>query len=420
MKLHHHVRVPALLLGVIALLLAGLTLPAHAATKNATVKGVVTVDGTPIKGVTIELYVTGDDGYQEPRVATAVTDSKGAYSIRFSPTNPIDVYVGSTILIKDPQYRIVSTSRRFMGVANKTVTRNASVKKAGSITGTVKRGDGKATGLLRVVADGPSSSIDPGRDLPINYDQDVKVAADGSFALRGLPSGNFSLQSVDDGQTYFSQCYDNLIQGDEPCIEQDAATTVPLATGQNVTLEPQTLSTAGHRISGIVTDTSGRPIGHTTVEATQDGGSDRLNDRNHPTTGAFRIGPLSGDGYRLTAKPDFPWAPQTADSVIDVSGGDVTGVQIKVKSQATIKATLTPGTGTVKVAVDVTRAATGSKPSGKATIRWGTISKTVDLVDGKGTVKLQGLPAGKRQITVSYAGTSSTAAATKLFYATVK
>jgi hypothetical protein len=72
------------------------------------------------------------------------------------------------------------------------------------------------------------------------------------------------------------------------------------------------------------------------------------------------------------------------------------------------------------VAVDVTRSATGSKPSGKTTIRWGTVAKTISLVKGKASAKLSGLPEGKRQITVAYAGTASTAATTKLFYVTVK
>jgi hypothetical protein len=48
------------------------------------------------------------------------------------------------------------------------------------------------------------------------------------------------------------------------------------------------------------------------------------------------------------------------------------------------------------------------------------VTKTTNLVKGKATVKLAGLPKGKRTITVSYAGTSSTAATTKTFHTTVR
>lgn len=68
----------------------------------------------------------------------------------------------------------------------------------------------------------------------------------------------------------------------------------------------------------------------------------------------------------------------------------------------------------------MTRAATGSKPSGTATFRWGSISKTVRVVKGRAAAKLSGLPKGTRTITVSYSGTRSTASATKTFRTKVR
>lgn len=207
-------RAPALLLGVLALLLAGLTLPAQAATKTGAVKGVVSVDGKPLKGVTIEVYWTGADGYSGPRLGVDTTNSKGAYSFSKFPIDNVNDsdLSGKTIVIKDPSRRIVDTSRRFSDRAGKTVTRNASVKKAASITGVVTRGDGVPTARIRTDVFGPYVLIDRyyESDNQIVYDTSLKVAKDGAFALKGLPAGDYYLQFVDENNTYFSQCYDSL------------------------------------------------------------------------------------------------------------------------------------------------------------------------------------------------------------------
>jgi hypothetical protein len=178
------------------------------------------------------------------------------------------------------------------------------------------------------------------------------------------------------------------------------------------------MSTKGSRIRGTVTDTSGRPIRAASVRATKDGRLSLISGSS--TSGAFTLGPATDGSYRLEVVPSTPWAPLSVDTPFDLNGQDVSDIQLKLKSRAKITAKLTPGKGTAKVAVDITRRASGAKPSGTVTIRWGTISKTVKVVKGKATVKLSGLPKGKRTITVTYAGTSSTAATTATFRTVVK
>jgi hypothetical protein len=429
MNIARTLRTPTLLLAVIALLLAGLMLPAQAAAETGSVKGVVTLDGKPLKGVKVELFWTGGDGYTGPRVGVDTTNSKGAYSFKKVPIkNKKDTDAnGKTILIKDPSHRIVNTSRTLRDRAGKTVTRNASVTKAASITGVVRRGDGVATSQLRTDVDGPFVLIDRHRELSedIVYDTSVKVAKDGTFALRGLPAGDYYLEFVDQGKTYFPQCYDSLpATSDRTCDADQSAAAVPPATkitvvpGQDVTLNPQTLTTKGRRISGTVTDTSGRPIKHVRIRAADAQGKRLTTDTSK--SGAFTVGPLTDGSYRLQVVPREPWAAPPADLQYDVNGADVSAGQIKLKSLASIKASLTSGKGTAKVAVAVTRSASGKKASGTVTIRWGTIAKTVTLVKGKATAKLSRLPKGKRTITVSYAGTSSTAPTARTFKTTVK
>lgn len=410
--MRHLLRTSAVLTLLVALLTLGLVAPGSAASSKGAVKGVVTLDGKPLKGVRIELHFTGDDGYWNKTIAVDTTNNKGAYSFRFATDDP--EFDWHTILVKDPAGRIVNTSRRFRDRPGRTVTRNVAVKQGASISGSVARGDGRPTARLRVDVLGPFTSIDPDRDLPLAYDEDVMAATDGSFTLRGLPAGQYHLRFVDEGRTYFPQCYDNIAAVPDRDCEAGGGTPIQVGAGQDVTANPQVMSARGQRISGTVTDTSGRPVRRATVTVAQAGGR-TLGDESSKS-GAFTIGPLTEGARRLLVEGPAPWASQSTD----LPAGDVSGLQVKLKSRARISAKLTPGTGTVKVGVEVTRSATGSKPSGTATIGWGAVTRTVRLVKGKGTVTLSGLPKGRRRITVAYSGTASTAAATKVFHATVR
>ncbi|KRC66507.1 hypothetical protein ASE12_18070 [Aeromicrobium sp. Root236] len=411
----HLVRTSALLTLLVALLTLGLVVPSTAATSTGYVKGVVTLDGAPLKGATIELYYKGDDGYEGPKLAVDTTDSKGAYSFTINVNGlygPAD-YLGHTILIKDSQHRIVATSRSFTGLAGKTVTRNATVTKAATITGSVKRGDGVSTQNLRVNVFGPSKSIDPDRDLPLAYDEVVSVASDGSFALYGLPAGDYNLGFTDAGKTYFPQCYDSA-PFSQFCED---ATVVHVDTGQKLGTNPQVMTTKGSRIAGTVTDTSGRPIAGAYVIVETDKGDF---DSKSTSTGAFKIGPLTDGTYELDVNAPSPWVSAGAVASVDVAGKDVQGVQIKLKSKAFLTATITPGKGTATTAFKVIRRATGMPAGGSVTVSWQSIAKTVKLVNGKGTVKLTGLPKGRRKITFTFSGSSSTAPVTNVVATTVK
>ncbi|MCW2751388.1 MAG: hypothetical protein JWR83_2498, partial [Aeromicrobium sp.] len=88
--MRHHIRTSALLAILVALLTLGLVAPGSATTAPSAVKGVITLNGEPVKGLTIELYWTGDDGVEGPRIAVDTTNSKGAYSFRFGERNPVD------------------------------------------------------------------------------------------------------------------------------------------------------------------------------------------------------------------------------------------------------------------------------------------------------------------------------------------
>jgi hypothetical protein len=58
--------------------------------------------------------------------------------------------------------------------------------------------------------------------------------------------------------------------------------------------------------------------------------------------------------------------------------------------------------------------------TGQVTAALGTKTKSATLVDGKATIKLTGIPAGKRTFTVSYGGSGSTAPVTRQYVTTIK
>lgn len=425
----HLIRTSALLTILVAMLTLGLIAPSTAAATTGAVKGVITLDGTPLKGVRIELHHTGDDGFENKTLAVDTTDSKGAYSFTFSVTDP--EYSGHTILIKDPSGRIVNTSRAFIDQPGKTVTRNASVEAGSSITGTVKRGDGVATQRLRVNVFGPYALLDRYHETVEQdvYPTYVRAAADGSYAVKGLPSGTYYLEFVDENTTYFAQCYDNILASSAGCDGTDdpdlETTKIPVAAGQNVTVNPQVLSTKGQRISGTVTDTNGNPIKGIEVRAT-----DTTSTAGKPlsttyTKGTFAIRSKYTTSYRLIASdPARRWAPQWYDhaptagaaEVFEASEGQVvTGRLFELKSHAAITATVTRASASAKLAIAVNRRTTGGPAYGSVTVTSGSRTKTVALSGGRATVALTGLTASNKTFTVDYSGSPSTATATKTF-----
>ena len=433
MTTHQHIRTAVAFLAMVALtflalIASGLALPAQAAATGA-VTGVVSLDGKPVKGLRVQLQQSTDDGDVYDPIAADTTDSKGRYSFSSFPVGDSYRY---NVLVTDASYKVVKARRAFEDHSGQ-MTRNVTVKKAATLVGKVTRQDGVAPTQTRVHLDGPDDEIGTPDTTILSYADTLKPAADGTFTARGLPAGTYGISFTDTSKTYLGQCYDNVLPADpgEQCYpdETPGATLTKIAGGATRTLKAQVLSHEANHITGTVTDTSGHPVPGVRIQAVPDGEDFGLEQAfSQPGTGNFKIAWFNDGRYRLLVEPTTgPWARQWFDgrttqagaTTFDIAGTDATGVHVTLKSRATVKATLTPGTGTARVAVDVTREATGGKPSGTVTVRWGSISRTVSLVDGKGTATLTGLPKGKRQITVTYSGTATTAAATQLFYVTV-
>lgn len=415
------VRSIAVLAGAVALLVAALTLPASAAQVRSVKGTVVAADSTPIAGLTVYLTATAGDADHYDRRTKTTTSSKGTYSFSGFSYDPEDSY---RVLVVDPKHRYVSTVRDFSpGSAGKTVTRNVTMKPAGSLTGKITRADGKTPTTTRVVLDGPNVDIGtPDKPVPA-YDDDNGVRSDGTYRFVGLPAGDYTVRFDDPTEKYLPQCYDDALA--EPVIdgvyrcEEPEAETVEVTAGAVSTLDDQQLDHAGAHVRGTVTDTSGRPIKDASViPVLPDGDPGTYQDVNSWTrsTGRFDRGPLPAGSYRLGASAGGYQAEWYDDSltedgaqVLTLSPGElVTGIDFELKERPSIRATTKPGDGTMTFTIKVTRKGSGTKASGQVTVTLGDRTKTAVLSGGTATLKLTQLPAGTQTFRIFYSGSPST------------
>ncbi|VXC45497.1 hypothetical protein [Aeromicrobium sp. 9AM] len=421
----------ALILTSFALVLSGLA-PATAATTGA-VKGVVISAGQPIAGLTVQLMRSDTEGETWTRVATDTTDAKGAYA--FTGVKISEVY-HHLVRISDSHGRYVTTDRSFTPRSGRTVTRNATVKPAGFLTGKVFRADGASPTTTRVHLIGPDVTIgDPDQNIKA-YDTDRGVKADGTYRFAGLPAGDYTVRYTDTSRKYLDQCYDGVLAklGSDPTCdstEVPAAKVVTVAAKATSTLTDQTLTHAGARLSGTVTSTAGSILKGIDVTPVPQGSDSRdWYDYAKATgsAGTFSRGSLSSGQWQLYAEDsNGVWASQwvggtnqATAQVFDLSAGEtIDNIAIKLKSRAVLSVKTTTGSTRATFVVSVSRKVTGSAVSGKVSAALAGNTKTATLSGGKATITLTGLTAGKHTFRIHFEGNGNTSTGTKNVTATV-
>lgn len=421
------IRAGAAITAASALVLAGLMSPASAASSTAKLKGAVTLGGQPVGFAKVQLYplvLDRSNGDYEvgKRLKTDNTDSAGRYSFsgltaKSATTNR---YV---VLVTDRASKGVKSYRTITAKKGKTLTQNVHLRPASALTGTVKRSDGRpATGLT--VSLNPGQYNDQGESYEKLYpDWSTPVNADGTYALRGVPGGNYDEVIVSDGM-HAQQCIDFVASTLADCHTDNASwqkQRVTLAPGERVlpsvvmtksapavtTLKGKVTDTSRRSLKGIEVSVSPPGTGRSgTAVVTRSSGRFTLKDRLDPGTYVVRY-----------HDPKGVYADQTsAGGTIQVTGGStVRGLDVKLKSATKNRVSFTSGKGFLEVTFSLTRRVSGGRPSGTMTITSAGVSATAPVKKGKVTVRLMGRPAGAHEVTVVYSGTSNTAGFTRGF-----
>ncbi|MFI5428211.1 collagen binding domain-containing protein [Aeromicrobium sp. UC242_57] len=256
---HHHKF--KLLLAILAsiVLAVGLTsAPANAASKGGKIKGVVTLDGKPLKGAKVKLMRTDTDSGDAYSVyKTATTSSKGYYSFSGSP---LKGWTYNRVIVSDPQHRAVTTVRSLNGRSTKTVTRNVTMKGAGSITGKVTLADGSSPTAAQASRRTPRSTSARPATKELAYLDERQANAKGTYRFVGLPAGTYTLSYADSAKKYLNECYDDTVIHQSADFYCEKATKITVKAGSNTPLVEQQLNHESAHLRGTVTNTSGQPL----------------------------------------------------------------------------------------------------------------------------------------------------------------
>lgn len=275
---------------------------------GATISGTVTYGGTPVEGVSVTAYESSL-GENDDNPISAETDSDGnytlqglrsgvAYKINFdgSYEGYLEEWYNnrSGVGTADP---VTST------IAAPLVNVNATLARGGTITGTVQGPCGALGNILVFASDSSHTTVVS--DL---------TAANGSFSLKGLPTGTYTV-SLGSYSIYAP-------------ASRTANVTVPTTT----TLAAVTLAMGGS-ISGRVTDTSGWGIDSAVVDVV-DGTGTTLATATTDGNGYYVVGGLATGSYRVKATAsdcsgNFQWYNNQASVAVSAPSGTA-GINITI------------------------------------------------------------------------------------------
>jgi hypothetical protein len=222
---------------------------------------------------------------------------------------------------------------------NDTAGIDAGLATGGSISGTVTEdGSGDPLDGISVCAAGED----------VNAYSCTGTAADGTYTVGGLPSGNFRVQFTDYSAIHLDEYFDDVVQ-------YDAATLVGVTAPDATAGIDAGLSTGGSIAGTVTEDGSGDPLEDVQVCASGVN-TDYSSCADTAADGTYSIGPLPDDSYRVDFQ-DFAGTYlreyfddaanyDSATPVVIAAAADATGIDAGLSRGGSISGTVTEdGTG---------------------------------------------------------------------------
>lgn len=304
------------------------------------ISGTVTDASTraPLQGITVTLYDSG--GSSEGSVQT---DANGSYTFNGLSAGTYQVGFESDDQAYLPQFANGEASLDqadpiTVGSGQSVPGINAAMQAAGQISGTVTdaSSDAALSGVQVTVYDANGAAAGT-----------AQTAADGSYAVPGLPAGSYTVDF--DGSTIGNY------QGQYANNESSSATADPVnvAAGQSATNVNAALQTGG-LISGTVTDAATQqPLQGVTVTLYDSSGDSQMsvttNGNGHYELsgippGSYTVGfDFASHGY-LPQFANRETSMAQADTITVGAGKSITGVDAAMQAGAQISGTITDAT----------------------------------------------------------------------------
>lgn len=354
MRSRHAVRTALVaVVAPLALVAAGLATPATAAVTTGDIKGVVTFDGAPVDFAKVQLFRSIDrdptDELRYDRIKTFNTSSSGRFSfsglkLERDRKNGFDIY-RYRVVVTDRSGHAAKTFREVKPRTGRTVTRNVTLHPGATITGSVARSDGGSPAELTVqLLDSSRETINPDHYPALS----TTVAADGSFRIAGVDPITYDHLSVSGGP-YVTQCLDPVGNTLVDCTSQPGQ-YVPLAPRETRVVPALTVSKLKPPTStlrGRITDPSGRPLKGIKAELRLLGRTTTKESTLTRSSGRFTLpGTSSGTYIVRVTDPQGRWKGQylggatasAAQSVVVTGGTDVSGLDLRLTSRASVRA----------------------------------------------------------------------------------
>ncbi len=317
---------------------------------TVTEPGTTTQDFALVLGGDISGTITGNGGgvggvmVNATKSIWATTASNGTYTIEGLTPGSYDVGVSPSQL-GTTYSPYESTAARETVTAGSVTTLNVALVVGAAISGTVTAASsGAPLPDICVVANSPDGTT--------GY---ADTASGGSYAIGGLPAGNYTVQFYV-GQfcgtgNYASQWYDSAASG---ATSQSGATAVSVLAGSSTTGIDAVMQTGG-TVSGTVTS-GGSPLSGVCVSVSSADGNS--SGTTTGPDGTYVVEFLPTDSYTVEFGPGYCGGPYAAQwyngasgatsssgaSVLAVAAGSsTTGINAVMQTGATISGTVTSG-----------------------------------------------------------------------------